>query len=235
MDNRTNTIAGWVLGGMRRGAGAFDRERHGVPLRTAREDGLSDRGRRAEGGEAAPPPKCRSRRCSPAADPAKGAEVFKKCAACHTINQGGANGIGPNLYAHRRRGDRPGQGRLRLFRRAQGASAATGISTALNAWLTSPRNFASGTKMTFAGLSNAAGPRECDRLSQRAGLEPAAAGGACRRGRAARSEPMPRQAMSHAAERQRHADGITRRRSQPTAAPRSAGRAPGGGRSCGAG
>ena len=28
------------------------------------------------------------------ADPAKGADVFKKCAACHTINQGGANGIG---------------------------------------------------------------------------------------------------------------------------------------------
>lgn len=32
------------------------------------------------------------------ADAAKGAEVFKKCASCHTINQGGANGIGPNLY-----------------------------------------------------------------------------------------------------------------------------------------
>src|SRR3546814_4603688 len=33
------------------------------------------------------------------ADPAKGEAVFKKCVACHTVNQGGANGIGPNLYA----------------------------------------------------------------------------------------------------------------------------------------
>ncbi len=32
------------------------------------------------------------------ADPAKGEKVFAKCMACHTINQGGANGIGPNLY-----------------------------------------------------------------------------------------------------------------------------------------
>src|SRR3546814_1364196 len=33
-----------------------------------------------------------------AGDPAKGEAVFAKCAACHTINQGGANGIGPNLW-----------------------------------------------------------------------------------------------------------------------------------------
>src|SRR3546814_3844718 len=33
-----------------------------------------------------------------AADPVKGEAVFAKCAACHTINQGGANGIGPNLW-----------------------------------------------------------------------------------------------------------------------------------------
>jgi cytochrome c len=28
----------------------------------------------------------------------KGEAVFKKCAACHNAAQGGANGIGPNLY-----------------------------------------------------------------------------------------------------------------------------------------
>ena len=32
------------------------------------------------------------------ADAAKGEQVFGKCAACHTINAGGANGIGPNLH-----------------------------------------------------------------------------------------------------------------------------------------
>jgi cytochrome c len=30
--------------------------------------------------------------------PAKGEAVFAKCTSCHTINAGGANGIGPNLH-----------------------------------------------------------------------------------------------------------------------------------------
>ena len=34
------------------------------------------------------------------ADLARGERSFKaKCASCHTIDQGGANGTGPNLYA----------------------------------------------------------------------------------------------------------------------------------------
>src|SRR3546814_4591384 len=32
------------------------------------------------------------------ADAAAGEQVFKKCAACHTANQGGPNGLGPNLF-----------------------------------------------------------------------------------------------------------------------------------------
>src|SRR5690606_38095521 len=32
------------------------------------------------------------------ADAARGEKVAKSCAACHTFNQGGANGVGPNLY-----------------------------------------------------------------------------------------------------------------------------------------
>lgn len=32
-----------------------------------------------------------------AADAAKGEELFKKCAACHTIGEGAENGVGPQL------------------------------------------------------------------------------------------------------------------------------------------
>ena len=33
-----------------------------------------------------------------AADPAKGEQVFKKCAACHNADPGGANALGPGLF-----------------------------------------------------------------------------------------------------------------------------------------
>src|SRR5690349_14106573 len=34
----------------------------------------------------------------PAANVAAGEAVFAKCKSCHTVNQGGANGTGPNLW-----------------------------------------------------------------------------------------------------------------------------------------
>jgi len=88
------------------------------------------------------------------ADPAKGADVFKKCAACHNTTKGGPNALGPNLWA--------------IMGKPIGADhAGFPISPALKSkggnwdwqamsdWLQSPRTFAPGTKMTFAGLSKA--------------------------------------------------------------------------------
>lgn len=34
-----------------------------------------------------------------ASDATKGKKVFKKCVACHTVNEGGKKKIGPNLFA----------------------------------------------------------------------------------------------------------------------------------------
>lgn len=86
------------------------------------------------------------------ADPAKGTEAFKKCASCHSINQGGANGIGPNLYGTL--GEEIGKGKGGYaFSAALSGKGGKWDFDAMNAWLTKPSAFAPGTKMSFAGLS----------------------------------------------------------------------------------
>lgn len=90
----------------------------------------------------------------PTADPAKGEEVFKKCASCHTATQGGANGIGPNLYATL--GDEIGHGKGGFaFSDALKSKGGKWDFESMDAWLHSPKSFAPGTKMSFAGLSKA--------------------------------------------------------------------------------
>ena len=153
MDNRTNTIAGWVLAGGIAALGlsivsgmVFKSERPekmGYPI-----EGVAAEG---EGGGAAEVPIAT---LLASADLAAGEASFKgKCATCHTINQGGATGIGPNLYAAvgKAHGHVPG------FAYSDALKSVPGNwdFEALNAWLTSPRKYAPGTKMTFAGLGNA--------------------------------------------------------------------------------
>jgi cytochrome c len=87
------------------------------------------------------------------ADVAAGEKVFAKCAACHTVNSGGANGIGPNLFGTV--GEEIGHGKAGFaFSDALAKKGGTWTFEALDHWLTSPREFAPGTKMTFAGLGN---------------------------------------------------------------------------------
>ena len=151
MDDRTNTIAGWVLAAC---AGALGLsivsgmyfaphkpEKEGLPIESA------DAG---EGGAAAEVPIAT---LLASADAAKGADVFKKCAACHTVNAGGANGIGPNL--HGILGDSVAEGRGGFaFSDALKSVGGKWDWDRMSAWLAAPRKFAPGTKMTFAGLSN---------------------------------------------------------------------------------
>ncbi|MES2676843.1 MAG: cytochrome c family protein [Pseudomonadota bacterium] len=84
------------------------------------------------------------------ADIDAGAKVFKKCATCHTVNQGGANKIGPNLYGiiGRKKASIAG------FTYSPALKAKSGAWTIedLNIWLTNPKAFVPGTKMGFAGL-----------------------------------------------------------------------------------
>ncbi len=86
------------------------------------------------------------------AEETKGAEVFKKCASCHTIAQGGANGIGPNLWATL--GEEIGKGKGGYaFSDALSGKGGKWDFASMDAWLTSPKAFAPGTKMSFAGIS----------------------------------------------------------------------------------
>ncbi|WP_260597706.1 c-type cytochrome [Sphingomonas endolithica] len=152
MDNRTNTIAGWVLAGCGAALGLSivggmmfhdDRpEKMGYPIEGVEEAG-------GEGGAAEVP----IATLLATADPAKGADVFKKCAACHTIAQGAPNGIGPNLYATLGEGIAQGKAGFAFSDALKSKGGKWDFDT-MSAWLTSPRKFAPGTKMTFAGIGN---------------------------------------------------------------------------------
>ena len=87
-------------------------------------------------------------------DPVHGADVFKKCASCHTINAGGANGIGPNLSKVVGEAIAKGRGGY-AFSSALAGKGGKWDEATLDKWLTNPREFAAGTKMTFAGLESA--------------------------------------------------------------------------------
>jgi cytochrome c len=80
----------------------------------------------------------------------KGEQSAKKCVACHTFTKGGPNRVGPNLWGivNRPKGSEAG------FTYSDAIKGKGGNWTIddLNAFLTSPRTFAPGTKMTFVGL-----------------------------------------------------------------------------------
>ncbi len=86
-----------------------------------------------------------------AGDPAKGAETFKKCASCHSINAGGANGIGPNL--HGVMGKKHGSVAGFAYSANLLSKTETWGFANMDAWLKNPKKYVEGTKMSFAGLS----------------------------------------------------------------------------------
>jgi cytochrome c len=84
------------------------------------------------------------------ADPKAGEAAAKKCASCHDFTEGGPNKTGPNLYGivGEKIADVPGF----AFSEALKAHASeTWTYDKLNEWLISPKAFAPGTKMTYAG------------------------------------------------------------------------------------
>jgi cytochrome c len=89
-----------------------------------------------------------------AADVAQGRKLAKKCIACHSFDKGGKNKVGPNLWNT--------VGQAKAGRQGYRYSSALGDAGGdwsyadLDAYLTKPKLFLPGGKMTFPGLADPA-------------------------------------------------------------------------------
>ena len=81
-----------------------------------------------------------------------GKKVFKKCAACHSINEGGGNKIGPALYSVV--GKEVGGVSDYKYSKALSSYGKNWTWEELNGFLLKPSSWIKGNKMGFAGLKN---------------------------------------------------------------------------------
>ena len=83
-------------------------------------------------------------------DVASGEKIFKKCVACHSINKGGKNKIGPALYNVV--GRKIGSVADYKYSKALVAYEKEWNFEELNGFLLKPAKWIKGTKMAYAGL-----------------------------------------------------------------------------------
>ena len=91
-------------------------------------------------------------------DATSGEKIFKKCAACHSINEGGKNKIGPALYNVV--GRAVGGVDDYKYSKALASYGKDWTFEELNGFLQKPASYIKGTKMSYAGLR-----KEKDRAS----------------------------------------------------------------------
>ena len=91
-------------------------------------------------------------------DSETGAVIFKKCAACHSINKGGKNKIGPALYNVV--GRTVGGVDNYKYSKVLASYGKEWTFEELNGFLQKPSSYLKGTKMSYAGLR-----KEKDRAS----------------------------------------------------------------------
>ncbi len=105
---------------------------------------------------------------APAVSPSRGPLLFLQCRACHTVEAGGPNKVGPNLNGIFTRPALSAQGYR--YSAAFQAARPRWNAASMDAWLARPRAVVPGTNMAFAGI-----PRAEDRAALMAWLRQAAA------------------------------------------------------------
>ncbi|WP_138379938.1 c-type cytochrome [Luteithermobacter gelatinilyticus] len=83
-------------------------------------------------------------------DAAAGKKVFRKCQACHTVDKGGKNRVGPNLYGVV--GRKAGAVEGYKYSSSMASSDLVWTEENLHKYLESPRKVIPKTKMAFPGL-----------------------------------------------------------------------------------
>ncbi len=83
----------------------------------------------------------------------KGAKVSAKCVSCHDFTKGGPNKVGPNLWGVV--GGPHGHKQDFAYSEAIKGLPGTWTFEALDHFLTDPKGYAPGTKMTFVGIKKA--------------------------------------------------------------------------------
>jgi cytochrome c len=86
-------------------------------------------------------------------NPGRGKLLFLRCAACHSIGNGGAARIGPDLggVVGRKAGSLPGY----AYSAAMKSQNFVWDAATLDRWLTRPNDVVPGTAMAFGGMENA--------------------------------------------------------------------------------
>lgn len=85
-----------------------------------------------------------------AGDVKAGEKVFRKCKACHTLEEGGKNKVGPNLHGVFGRTSGTSDGFK--YSKAMKEAAIVWDDETIAAYLEAPRKYIPKNKMAFAGL-----------------------------------------------------------------------------------
>jgi len=80
----------------------------------------------------------------------RGAKLYSRCRACHTLDEGGANKVGPNLWAIY--GSKTASKEGFAYSKAMKATDIIWDEETMDGYLKKPGTYMPGNKMTFIGL-----------------------------------------------------------------------------------